>query len=131
MSQATQPVSQFFGENEAIGADDILGTAKTELMRDMANLNNQNGQRGTVAARMHSVFNRVGRAAETRGFKPSPVKMLEYYNFLESRVLPLMAEKNVSYEYEREMMRALAKLLPQQRPSGYQYEDVEEMRQAA
>lgn len=94
------PVSQKNTGNTESNADSVLKSARTELLRDLANLRNNNGAPGTIATRMHGVFNRVGRAAWQSGFDPSYKVASDYYNVADEAMTAL---RNVghSYEYSR------------------------------
>lgn len=98
-------------EATAIGADEILKAARTELQRECYNLRHNNGDMQTVSKRAKSIFNRVGKYAENRNFQPSEQAAQRYY---EAATVTLELLENVGhpYEYSEPMLKQIEKHLP-------------------
>lgn len=108
VSQPSQSVSQFGSGATVVGSDEILESAKTSLMRDMANLRNGNGQPLTVARRLVAVLNNVYSATLYPHFAPTPEKMEAMSTYIETEVLPLLKEKQVSFWFESQLLQQIA-----------------------
>lgn len=96
-------------DNRELGdsnADSVLKAARTELLRDLANLRNSNGAPESIAKRMHSVFNRVGRAAWRSGFDPS-AKAANDYCTTATDAVAAVAEAGYPYEYASEHLEQI------------------------
>jgi hypothetical protein len=105
--QTVKAVTQQEGNEMSQSIDDTLNLARKALNSEIWNLKNENGNPATVAGRIHSTFNRVGRSLSSKS-TPSPDVLDSYSDAFERAVQELEA-KNLPYEYTNEAITQLTK----------------------
>jgi hypothetical protein len=105
--QPVQSVTQHNSGTVMEGIDDTLNLARKALNSEIWNLKNGNGNPATVAGRIHSTFNRVGRSLSSNS-TPSHDVLDSYLDAFERAVQELEA-KNLPYEYTHEAITQLNK----------------------
>lgn len=117
-------------QEATIHTDDALKLAHSELRKEIYNLNAGNGELPTIAGRANAIFNRIANYANQNGFDPSGKAIVTYYNSMEE-CCNLLKEKGRAYEYEQQHKKQMSKFLPDTKPAGYNFEDVEGQKMAS
>lgn len=110
--QVYHNVSQPKKETGALGADAIITAYRTKLYADMNNLEKGNGIKATIAGRIHSYLNTVGRAMGNEEFEPSDKLVTDFFFYLQDVVFPGLRKHGVRYENDNWFLETLEEFVP-------------------
>lgn len=105
-------VSQPKKETGALGADAIITTYRTKLYADINNLEKGNGVKSTIAGRIHSYLNTVGRAMGNEEFEPSDKLATDFFFYMQDTVFPTLIRHNVRYSNDNWFLETLEQFVP-------------------
>lgn len=100
LSETPVTLSEMTAYNSGVGADQTLRLLKLDLQREMANFRGKYDKASSVSARINRRIDEAGMIMEMPGFMPSREIAVQVYDYMATRVFPVLNEKGWPYERE-------------------------------